>query len=296
MKSFAQFLKEHSLVIGILLMFVLTWPIDLANSGVLPFKLPFAVYILVGYGFVFSAVIMTGLTLGRNSVISLLKRFLKWRVGWQWYGVALLLVPSLNLLGVVLNSAVTNVPIPWQTALAYKIFGPSANLALLIIPYLLFDAVTNGEEIGWRGYVLPRLQAKHSALVSSLILGLIWGLWHLPKFLAPGNSGSFFFFMVDTVAKALFLTWLYNNTGGSLLLTTLAHAGWNTSGMVLPVANTVSGENMGASVIALALLVGTVSVITIHAGPSRLSRTRAMQIEYGASIADPALGPLVGAA
>lgn len=284
MKSLAQFLKQHSLVMGILLMFLLTWPIDLSNSGVLPFRFPFAVYILLGYGFVLGAVIMTGLTLGGNGVISLLKRFLKWRVGWRWYAVALLLVPSINLMGVVLNSVIANKPIDWSTVLAYRIFGPSANLALLIVPYLLFDAVTNGEEIGWRGYVLPRLQAKYSALVSSLILGLIWGLWHLPKFLAPGNSSSFVLLMVDTLAKAVFLTWLYNNTGGSLLLTTLAHAGWNTSAMVLPFANTVSGENMGASLLALVLLVVTVAAIVVWAGPARLSRTQAMQIESGTGV------------
>lgn len=284
MKPLSQFLKQHSLAIGLLLMFLLTWPIDLSNSGVLPFKFPFAVYILLGYGFVLAALIMTALTQGRESVISLLKRFLEWRVGWQWYAVALLLLPLLDVLGVVLNSAIFSKPIAWNTVLAFKIFGPSANLAALFIPYLLFDAVTNGEEIGWRGYVLPRLQAKHSALVSSLILGLVWGFWHLPKFLGSGNFSYFVFFMADTVAKAVFLTWLYNNTGGSLLLTMLSHAAWNTASMVLPVANTVSGENMSASIITLVLLGVTVSVITVWAGPAQLSRTHVKQIESEASV------------
>ncbi len=273
-----EFIRRHSLAVGVLLMFALTWPIDLANSRVLSFQGPFVVYIFLGWGFIIGALVMTGLTLGKNGVITLLKRFLIWRVGGKWYLVAILLVPSLNLLGVVLNAALSQTPIDFSTVLAYKIFGPSANLMVLILPYLLFDAVTNGEEMGWRGYVLPRLQAKHSALASSLILGVIWGLWHLPKFMAPGNTGSFAFLMVDTVAKAVFLTWLYNNTGGSLLLTTLAHASWNTAGMFLPMANTVSGGNMGASIVALLLLGVAVIVITVLAGPARLSRTHPMQV------------------
>jgi len=276
--QFKEFIKRHSLVVGVVLMFALTWPIDLSNSGVLPFQVPFALAILVGYGIFFAALIMTALTLGKGGVIALLKRFLIWRVGGKWYLVAFLLVPSLNLLGVVLNAALSSQPIDFSTVLAYKIFGSSANLVVLILPYLLFDAVTNGEEMGWRGYVLPRLQAKHSALASSLILGVIWGLWHLPKFMAPGNTGSFALVVVDTVAKAVFLTWLYNNAQGSLLLTTLAHASWNTAGMFLPMANTVSGENIGASVIALLLLVVTVIVITLKEGPARLSRTQPMQV------------------
>ncbi len=204
--QFKEFIKRHSLVVGVVLMFALTWPIDLSNSGVLPFQVPFALAILVGYGIFFAALIMTALTLGKGGVIALLKRFLIWRVGGKWYLVAFLLVPSLNLLGVVLNAALSSQPIDFSTVLAYKIFGSSANLVILILPYLLFDAVTNGEEMGWRGYVLPRLQAKHSALASSLILGVIWGLWHLPKFMAPGNTGSFALVVVDTVAKAVFLT------------------------------------------------------------------------------------------
>ncbi|HLO14062.1 MAG TPA: hypothetical protein VK206_04475, partial [Anaerolineales bacterium] len=100
MEQTTAFLKRHSLVLGIVLMFLLTWPIDLANEGLLPFKVPFLVYLFLGWGFVFAAVIMTGLTLGREGMISLLKRYLQWRVGWKWYLVAFFLEPLLIALGV----------------------------------------------------------------------------------------------------------------------------------------------------------------------------------------------------
>jgi len=100
--------------------------------------------------------------------------------------------------------------------------------------------VTNGEEIGWRGYVLPRLQAKHTALAASLILGVIWGFWHLPKFLSHWNTVSFAWFMVHTLAGSVLYTWMYNGTKGSLLLVTLFHASANTAGMFVPKFGSIS--------------------------------------------------------
>jgi uncharacterized protein len=279
MNQAAGFLKRHALVIGIILMFTLTWPIDLANSGVLLFQVSPVLAIFVGYGLVFASLMMTGLTLGKEGVAALLKRFLIWRVGWKWYLVAILLMPSMQVASVLLTSLVRQTPIDFSTVYAYKIFGPSVNLMALIVPFFLFDAIANGEEIAWRGYVLPRLQAKHSALVSSLIVGLIWGVWHLPKYLSHWNTVSFLFFMLGILARAVLYTWLYNNTKGSLLLTTLFHASGNTGGILLPLAITATGRNLLASIVQL-LIEGIVAlIITIRMGPARLSRTESVQVQ-----------------
>ena len=278
-RRLGNLLCQHSLVIGIALMFLLTWPIDLANAGVLPFQVPFAVYILLGWGFIFASLIMTGLTLGKGAVIALLKRFLLWRVGWKWYLVAFLFYPALFGSAVLLNAAFTQTPIDFSTVMANQIFGTPARLPAFILPFFVFDALANGEEIGWRGYVLPRLQAKHSALASSLILGALWGLWHLPKYLAPGDKGSFALGMVKVLADAILYTWIYNSTKGSLLLTTILHASGNTAGVFLPMANTASGSNMGALVIAVALESIAAIAVTGIAGPARLSRTEPKQVQ-----------------
>jgi hypothetical protein len=124
MNKTTAFLNRYSLVIGILLMFALTWPIDLANSGVLPFQVPFVVYIFLGYGFGIASLLMTGLTLGKASVIALLKRFLIWRVGWRWYLVAFLLYPVILISAVLLNAALTHAPIDFSEVFAHKIFWP----------------------------------------------------------------------------------------------------------------------------------------------------------------------------
>jgi membrane protease YdiL (CAAX protease family) len=277
MNTFTGFLKRYSLPIGILLMFLFTWPIDLSNSGILPFQFPFLIYLFLGWGFIFASLLMTGLTLGREAVITLLKRFLIWRVGWKWY-LVILLQPALQILSIVLNSLISKTPIDFSGVFAYQIFGPAANLPLLFLPFLLSDAITNGEEMGWRGYVLPRLQVKFNALVSSLILGVIWAIWHLPKFL-PDNTSSFGLFMIRTIIVTVMYTWIYNGTKGSLLLVTLFHAAANAGGVFLPVANTVSGENSGALIIEIVLQAIAVMVIIYFAGADRLSRTEPKQLQ-----------------
>lgn len=283
MQTLVQFLKQHSLISGIVLMFLLTWPIDLANSGILPFKVPFAVYILLGYGFIIAALIMTGITQGRNAVIALIKRFLIWRVHWVWYLVALFLLPAVYTLAVLLNSLLNRSLPDFSTVFATRIFGPSANLLLLILPFFLFDALANGEEMGWRGYVLPRLQARYSLFVSSLILALVWWFWHLPKFLAPENNASFGLYFLEMVPKTILYTWLYQHTRGSLLLVTLFHASGNTAGVFLPVANTVSGSNTVALVLAIVILFLIASVVVLSSLPDWLSRDQPLPLKEGVS-------------
>ncbi len=280
MNKTTEFLKRHSLVIGILLMFALTWPIDLSNSGILPIQFPFIVYLFLGWGFVFASLLMTGLTLGKSGVIALLKRYAQWRVGWKWYVAALLIPTGLIALGVYINAALTGVAPDFSTVMAYKIFGKAAYLPLFILPFFLVDLISNGEEIGWRGYVLPRLQAKYSALTSTLILGVIWGFWHLPKFLSHWNTVTFAWFMVHTISVAVLYTWLYNGTKGSLLLVSLFHAASNTAGVFLPTANTVSSENMGAYIIYVLLEVAA-AIIVYTASTTFSSKTQEKVVELG---------------
>ena len=287
MKQFTGFLKRYSLVIGIVLMFALTWPIDLANSEIVPIQFPFIVYLFLGWGFIFASVIMTGLTLGKDGVVALLKRYVQWRVGLKWYLAAFLLAPSLIVLAVYINAALVGVPPDFSTVMAHKIFGGAAYLPLFILPFFLVDLIANGEEIGWRGYVLPRLQTKYSALTSTLILGVIWGFWHLPKYLSHWNLVSFAWFMVHATAYAVILTWLYNNTKGSLLLVAISHAISNTAGVFMPMANTVSSENTGAFIIFVLLEVITAVIIIVVTGAERFSTTEPMQAQ-----ASPSTSPI----
>jgi hypothetical protein len=168
---------------GFVTMFALTWPIDLwaaASHGwvVTP---PSILPLLVGYGFVVAAVVVTGVLDGRDGVRALLRRFLVWRVGVQWYLVVLL--------------------------------GP-------VVIYLAAVAL-------------------HLALTASLVVGIVWALWHLPKRLAEGGPAHpLWLFLLETTAKGVLFTWVFNGTGGSLLTVTLFHSAVNTSTVFLPIVPT----------------------------------------------------------
>ena len=95
---------------------------------------------------------------------------------------------------------------------------------------MIFPGSALGEELGWRGFVLPRMQARHSALKASLLIGILWGPWHLPLWLTGTESHPISLypaFVVAVIASSVFYTWLYNNTGGSLLIVVLYHAASN---------------------------------------------------------------------
>jgi membrane protease YdiL (CAAX protease family) len=197
-------------------------------------------------------------------------------VGWNWYFVAFFLYPVVFSSAVLLSAVWTGTPIDFSGVFAHKIFGASANLPLFILPFFIYDFLTNGEEMGWRGYVLPRLQAKHSSLGSSLILGVIWAFWHFPRFLAPGNTGLFALLIVKVLADAVIYAWVYNNTKGSLLLTTILHAAANTAGVFLPIANTQSGEHLGAYILAIVFLIVTAIAVTMRTDLKQFSPTEAL--------------------
>ena len=121
------------------------------------------------------------------------------------------------------------------------LFGPqemsfAAKISLMFLIFTLgFDGI--GEELGWRGFALPKLKESYSSLVSSIILGVLWAFWHFPFALTEGtflNNVPLAVFVMNLVALAIVYTWIFNNTRGSLLLPLLYHAAGNITGNLLP--------------------------------------------------------------
>lgn len=188
-----------------------------------------------------AALLLTGSGEGRPGIKALLGRLLRWRVGARWYAVVLLGTPALGLLTVVLHDALGGPPLAFSPALPW-VFLPVAFLIGLLGGPL-------NEEIGWRGYALPRLQAERDALSSGLVLGAVWCFWHLPLFFVSGTSQSelpFLPYLACVVALSVLVTWLYNGAGGSLVVAVLAHGAFNfTIGVAFPILPVPTGEEAG---------------------------------------------------
>ena len=273
-----QFLRRHSLVIGILLMYLITWSVHLSNNGVLPFRLPSPLNLLGGWGFGIAAILMTWITLGAAAVAALLKRFLMWRIGWRWYA-SLLIIPGTYLLGLGLHALVTGTAPDFAATRGYAAAGSAARLLPVMGAVFLADVLGNGEEIGWRGYALPRLQARYSALFSALVVGLIWALWHIAVYIRVFNPVWFAWYIVSVIAKSVLITWAYNGTRGSLLLATLYHAMWNTAGIFLPITANLSQADLGAYAYVVISEVAVAVLLTVLAGSRQLSRAQPRQVQ-----------------
>jgi membrane protease YdiL (CAAX protease family) len=155
---------------------------------------------------------------GRPAFADLLSRLLRWRVSLIWYLAATIGIAALALAPRFLISSPEGL---------LESVAPNVLLAAT-----LSDPGPIGEELGWRGFALPRLQERYNGLVAALILGAIWSLWHVPAFFLAGLPQSqipFAPWLVSTMALAILMAWLTNRARGAILPAVLAHWAWNRS-------------------------------------------------------------------
>jgi membrane protease YdiL (CAAX protease family) len=183
------------------------------------------------------------------------------RVGLHWYLIGI----GIMMLGADFESVVT-------ALLGGDVAAPAAPLMtyVLLFGVTLFLAGAL-EELGWRGFLQPRLQQRFSALHASIGIGIVWGLWHIPMILAgAGNFTVFWEYMLIAVAGSIVLGWLYNNTEGALPVVMVTHASHNMppigdpAGNVPAVFNILSGDAM--------FYILCASLITLYAGSQTLTR------------------------
>jgi membrane protease YdiL (CAAX protease family) len=159
------------------------------------------------------------------------------RIPARWYLVILLFVPILNGLAALLDVLTGGTGAAWGEA-ALNVFTNPSSIILSILFASLFPFI---EELGWRGYLLDRLQEKYSALASSLILGILWSLWHLPTFFIRDSyqaslgigTPAFWLFFAGIIPLNFAFTWIYNNTNRSTLAVILFHSMVNFTGELL---------------------------------------------------------------
>jgi membrane protease YdiL (CAAX protease family) len=236
-----------------ILAFVITWlgwiPQAAHSHGFFPFDSPLF-YVFGGIGPLVAALIVASALYGKRNGEEVFKPLWYWRVGIVWYIVALCGSIAIMLTSVCLKG---------ELAQGLARLTPSFALILTFLKYLL---AAIPEEVAWRGFVLPRLQSHYSALISSLIVGFLWTLWHLPLLFIKGSIMATYPlipFFLGTIASAILYTWLYNNSSGSVLIVTIFHA----------VSNTV-GPSAGPEQTFVLILLAIIIVISF--GPSHLSR------------------------
>jgi len=245
--------KKRPVFAFYILAFTITWlgwlPQAAYSHGLFPFDSPIF-YVLGGVGPLLAAYIVLRILHGAGATEELFAPLLRWRVGVGWYAVAL-----------------CGYPVIWLAALALKgelgtaIDQVTPSLTLLSAFAITFIAAIP-EEVAWRGFALPRLQARHGALVASLIVGAFWALWHLPLLLIEGDVMSTYPmipYFLELIALSVVYTWLYNSTRGSVLIVTIFHAASNVVGPFVGIEQTV------AAFLAAAVLV-------MLYGPARLTR------------------------
>lgn len=226
-------MKSRLLVIYFILAYAISWafmlPVALSTKGIIEANVPKSLYYLASFGPGLSALIVTGLTEGRAGLRSLLSRLLKWRVALRYYAFAILAPVALFGVAVLANRVIAEV---WpDLSLLGQIdyvpyLGVPGVLGLWLLTYGL------GEEVGWRGFALPHLQRTRPAANAAILLGLLWAGWHLPAFFfrdtyVDMGLPGFVMFAVSIAFASVVLAWLYNSTGGSLLLVILFHIFFN---------------------------------------------------------------------
>lgn len=219
-----QIVKRYPVTVFYLLAFVISWlgwmPQALHGRDIFPFDSP--LFNLLGAGGpTLAAVIVVWLRSGRNQVGGLFSGLGRWRVSLTnylfalgyWFVAAGLSLALMALAGYQLPNLGK---LPWL------------GLAPIFLAMLLSNV---WEEIGWRGFALPELQKKYDDRQIALLMGLLWSLWHIPLMLTPASPMAdlpWFWEVLFSLGLTVIYTWLFNQTGGSLLLVSLFHAISNT--------------------------------------------------------------------
>ncbi|KAA0257282.1 MAG: CPBP family intramembrane metalloprotease [Chloroflexi bacterium] len=218
-----------------------------------------------------AAVVLVLIEGRKGGLRELLSRALIWRVGIRWWIFALffMIVPSVAALYVY-----------------HLLGGPSVDWSGLqplyqIVPAFVFLTLAAGigEEFGWRGFLLPRLQSRHNALVSGLIVGVAWATWHVPLFfiegtnqyeqrLANGMLPAILGYAMFVIVQSVQFTWLFNNTKGSVLLAAVFHGASNAWAGYLGMGNVPFGGIL--TLAGLSVLI--TAVVVPLAGAENLSR------------------------
>ena len=221
-------MKKSGLVPFFALVFLFTWGLGafyllapaIAKDMLGPVSFANPLVVSAVYAPSLAALLLASLQ-GRKSLADLLSRLFRWRIAWYWYVGPVVGFALLGLVARIGSNLAFGTPLP-------HLVEASALPALVTggLTAFVFDPGPLGEELGWRGFALPRLLARFNGLTAAIVLGTIWALWHLPAFFIPGMPQSeipYWTFAIGDVSVSVIIVWVVNRAHGSVLPAILMH-------------------------------------------------------------------------
>jgi uncharacterized protein len=241
------------------LTFVWSWNIGIfAQYSIAQSPVMGTVFAIVsGFGPTLAGIAVVFLFSGRAGLNDWLTRCLNWRIDWRWYAVAFFLPPAIMLLALAIHAALGGT-VPASPAIGH------IPLAIANFGLVLLVGGPLGEEFGWRGFVLPALTAKLGWRSASLIIGVIWGLWHLPLFFmasTPQAHMPIVWFIVSTIAQSVMFAWVFRHTGQSVVPALVMHTSINAWINIIPIIPASSDMQPFAIMIGIQTLIAAVLLL-----------------------------------
>jgi uncharacterized protein len=253
--------SEHPLVTFYVLVFGLTWAVWVPRALGVDFGLVGRTWTWAPAVAALLAAVLVG---GRKAVREWASRLVRWRVRWHWYLIVLFAPAAFSLLVAACYALIGG---SWRRALPWTAVPP-AMLGLFLVILLLTDGF--GEEPGWRGFALPRLLERHRELVASLIVGVLWAVWHLPLLWTEASRAQqlpWWLLLLDVPAKSVVFTWVFTRTSGSVLIAAMLHASTNLF-TVSPSVATAGDLTLPVLATAAKWVLILVIALVSHVGPT----------------------------
>lgn len=253
--------RSTTAILGfVVLAFVWSWALGFAGmrvKGEFP-VLSMVLMIAAGFGPSLAGFAVVAVSSNGHGLRDWFARCLNWRVDWRWFALAFVFPPAIMLLAVSIHAFLGG---------SFPATIAADKIPLLILNFALVLAIGGplGEEFGWRGFAMPALRARMGWRAASLIIGLIWGAWHLPLFFVAGTAQSqmpILVFMLNILAGSVVFGWLCERTQGSVLPALVLHTSLNAWAGILILVPTVETGRPYALVTALLVIVALALILT----------------------------------